>query len=189
MILDNVIHNNLFYYNKSGYGGKQIKRWPFYNFIKIWVEGNHDQARDLWIDWLVSEFNKYCKEEKSNGGMYQGSMHRYTLNYINKNKYKYWHNPSLIGTTSIKLGATLLVDKRIKLIKSIIKNGYHAKLNDPVIAVRKKNFYELKGGHHRAAIMYALKQDKLPRVKIYSKQIWEIRKWLIKIKKFLNLKI
>jgi hypothetical protein len=184
--LDKIIHNDLFLYNKSGYGGKKIKKWPFYNFIKMWINGDCELARNLWIDWLVGEFKKYCIEEKFKGGMYQGSVHRYTMDYIKENKKKYWLDPSLINTLYINLGAAFLVDKRIELIKSILNNGYMIDPTDEIIAVIKDNFYELKGGHHRAAIMYALQREKLPSVIIYSKKIWELRKWMAKIKKFLN---
>ena len=186
ILLKEIIHNDLFFYNKSGYGGKKIKQWPFYNFIKMWIKGDCEQARKLWIDWLVDEFKKYCIEEKSKGGMYQGSMHRYTLNYIEENKEKYWLDHSLINTININLGAAFLVDKRIELIKSILNNGYMIDPSDQIIAVHNNNFYELKGGHHRAAIMHVLEEEKLPSVKIYSKHIWELRKWLVKIKNFLS---
>ena len=33
--INNIIHNDLEFYVKSGYGGKHIKDWPFYCFIKI----------------------------------------------------------------------------------------------------------------------------------------------------------
>ena len=186
ILLNKIIHNDLFFYKKSGYGGKKIKQWPFYNFIKMWINGDCEQARNLWIDWLMGEFKKFCIEEKSKGGMYQGSMHLYTLNYIKENKEKYWLDPTLISPVDIKFGATFLVDRRIGLIQSILNNGYVINPSDQIIAVRNNNFYELKGGHHRAAIMHALGKEKLPNIMIYSKNIWELRKWLVKIKNFLS---
>ena len=185
-MINDIVHNDLMFYVKSGYGGKNIKKWPFYHFIKMWVGGDCDQARDLWIDWLVSEFYKYCIEEKSKGGMYQGSVHRYALNYIDENKHKYWLNPSLISKMSMKQGAALLVDRRIELIRSIMNKGYLVDLADPIFAVRKSTLYVLKGGHHRAAIMHVLGHNNLPGVMIYSKPLWEFRKWLVKIKKLLG---
>ena len=119
--------------------------------------------------------------------MYQGSVHRYALNYIDENKHKYWVDALLINKISIKRGAALLVDRRIELIRSIINKGYLFQLADPIFAVRKGNLYVLKGGHHRAAIMHVIGYDSLPGVKIYSKPIWEFRKWLVKIKKLLSL--
>ena len=113
IVVDDIVHNDLIFYVKSNYGGKKIKEWPFYHFIKMWIDGDCEQARDLWIDWLVSEFNKYCIEVKSKGGMYHGSVHRYALNYIDENKNKYWLDPSLISKVNIKQGATLLVDTSI----------------------------------------------------------------------------
>ena len=186
IVIDDIVHNDLMFYVKSDYGGKKIKKWPFYHFIKMWVGGDCDQARDLWIDWLVSEFNKYCIEVKSKGGMYQGSVHRYALNYIDENKHKYWLDPSLISKMSMKQGAALLVDRRIELIRSIMNKGYLVDLADPIFAVRKSNLYVLKGGHHRAAIMHVLGHNNLPGVMIYSKPLWEFRKWLVKIKKLLG---
>ena len=186
IVIDDIVHNDLMFYVKSDYGGKKIKKWPFYHFIKMWVGGDCDQARNLWIDWLVSEFNKYCIEVKSKGGMYQGSMHRYALNYIDENKHKYWLDPSLISKMSMKQGAALLVDRRIELIRSIMNKGYLVDLADPIYAVRKSNLYVLKGGHHRAAIMHVLGHNNLPGVMIYSKPLWEFRKWLVKIKKLLG---
>ena len=189
IVLNNILHNDLKFYNESGYGGKSIKKWPFYPFIKMWVNGNCKQARDLWIKWLVSEFYKYCIKAKSKGGMYQGSVHRYALNYIDENKHKYWVDALLINKISIKRGAALLVDRRIELIQSIMHKGYMVQLADPIFAVRKDNLYVLKGGHHRAAIMHVIGHDSIPGVIIYSKPMWEFRKWLVKIKKLLSSKI
>ena len=62
-----IIHNDLEYYVKSGYGGKDIKKWPFYKFIKIGIKENYELAHNLWVNWLVDEFFKYCLEAKSKG--------------------------------------------------------------------------------------------------------------------------
>ena len=118
--------------------------------------------------------------------MYQGSVHHYSLNYVNKNKNEHWIDALLINKINIKKGAALLVDKRIELIRSVINKGYSVELTDPIFAVRKGNRYVLKGGHHRAAIMHVIGHDSLPGVIIYSKTIWEFREWLVMIKKLLN---
>ena len=186
IVLNNILHNDLKFYNESGYGGKSIKKWPFYPFIKMWVNGNCKQARDLWIKWLVSEFYKYCIKAKSKGGMYQGSVHKYAMDHIHKNKNELWLNPTLLSKKNVKQGATVLVDRRIKLINSIVNKGYQINMDDPIIAVKIDNRFVLKGGHHRATVMYILGYEKLPRVIVYSKPLWECRKWLVKIKKFLK---
>ena len=72
------------------------------------------------------------------------------------------------------------------MIKSVMNKGYQVNLADPIFAVRKGDLYVLKGGHHRASIMHILGYDKLPGVIVYSKHIWELRKWLVKIKKLLS---
>ncbi len=181
-----IIHNDLEFYVKSGYGGKDIKEWPFYRFIKIWINGNYKQAQSLWIDWLADEFFKNCLQAKSRGGMYQGSVHRFAIEHIQKNKKECWLNPSLLNKTNVKQGASVLVNRRIQLIDSIIKKGYQIDMVDPIIAVKINGMYVLKGGHHRAAIIYILGYKKLPGVVVYSKLLWECRKWIVKIKKYLR---
>ena len=181
-----IIHNDLDHYVESGYGGKNIKKWPFYKFIKIWLDGNYDQANNLWVNWLVDEFFKYCNEPKSKGGMYQGSVHRFAIEKLQKNKNECWLDPSLLNRTDVQLGASVLVRKRIQLIDSIINKGYQINIDDSIIAVKMNGLYVLKGGHHRAAVVYILGYKKLPGVIVYSKPLWEFRKWLIKIKKYLK---
>ena len=63
---------------------------------------------------------------------------------------------------------------------------YQIDMVDPIIAVKIKSNYVLKGGHHRAAIVYILGYEKLPGVIVYSKLLWECRKWLAKIKRYLR---
>ena len=181
-----IKHNDLECYVKSKYGGKKIKKWPFYKFIKMWIKGNCEQARNLWINWLVEEFIKHCLDLKSKGGMYQGSVHQYAIDHIHKNKNEFWLNPTLLSKKNIKQGATVLVDRRIKLINSIVNKGYQINMDDPIIAVKIYNRYVLKGGHHRATVVYNLGYKKLPGVIVYSKLLWQCRKWLVKIKKFLK---
>ena len=184
-----IIHNDLACYVKSRYGGKNIKKWPFYKFIKMWVNGNRKQASNLWVNWLVDEFFKYYSSAKSKGGMYQGSVHRYAAKHEHKYKHDCWLNPSLLKKTNVKQGAAALVKRRIKLICSILNKGYQINRDDPIIAVKIKGKYVLKGGHHRAAVVYILGYEKLPGVIVYSKPLWECRKWIIKINRYLIQKI
>lgn len=184
--LENVVHNDLEFYKKSGYGGVKIEKWPFYNFMMRWVNGDTKNAREMWVNWLISEFNKYCFEEKCKGGMYQGSVHKYALINVLKNKNKYWTNPTLIDQNKIKLGAEYLVDRRIEMINSILKNGYDLSMSDAIYAIKNKNFFILKGGHHRAALLYILGKDKIPGVIVFSNFLWRLKEWTTKKKKFLK---
>lgn len=186
ILLKNTVHNDLECYNKSNYGGTHIKSWPFYKFIKMWIDGNLENARSFWIDWLVDEYYKYRFDEKSKGGMYQGSVHKYTIKFINDDKTKYWLDPSLIDSKYIRKGAEILVNKRIEMVKSVIKKGYNMNLGAQIYAVKKGDIYVLKGGHHRAVIMYILGQESLPGVIVCSKILWEFKTWLVRIKKFLR---
>ena len=78
------------------------------------------------------------------------------------------------------------MDKRIQMINSILNKGYQINTDDPIIAVKIKNRYVLKGGHHRATVLYILGYEKLPGVIVYSKPLWEFRKWVVKLKKFIK---
>ena len=79
----------------------------------MWVNGNTKQARNLWINWLVDEFHKHCSTPKSKGGMFQGSVHQYALQYIHDNKQKYWLDPSEISRPNIKKGANLILASNV----------------------------------------------------------------------------
>ena len=181
-----IIHNDLKCYVSSGYGGKNIKTWPFYKFIKILIKGDFKLARILWIDWLVNEFFKYNSHSKFIGGMYHGSVHQYALLNIKENKNYYWKNPKLLKDENVREGAKFLVDKRIKMINSILNKGYQINKDDPIIAVSANDKYVLKGGHHRAVVMYVLGHNSLPGTIVYSKTFWECKTWLSKITNFLS---
>lgn len=186
ILLKNIVHNDLECYNKSGYGNTNITNWPFYKFIKVFMEGDSETAQRLWVEWLVDEFYKYCLDVKSKGGMYQGSVHQYAVDSISEKKEKFWLNPSLIDNKSIRKGAQLLVNRRIRMIQSILKTGYQVRFADQIFAVKKGEAYVLKGGHHRAVILHIIGQKKLQGVVVYSKFLWSLKTWLMKIKKFLR---
>lgn len=184
--LQKILHNDLKIYNDSGYGGSTIAEWPFYHFINMWIKGNKENARYNWVDWLVSEFSKYSLEKKQDGGMLHGSVHHFAVNSLNDDlelKKKCISNPILIKKEYIEKGAQVLVDKRIELISSILKNGYNQNLSDPIFAIKKKNMYILKGGHHRAAVLFILSYNKLPDVIIHSEFFWKMKTCIAKIKK------
>jgi hypothetical protein len=181
---ENIVHNNLKFYNKSGYGGEKITDWPFYNFMKIWVDGDKERAKDLWINWLVDEFYNFSLHTKEQGGMFKGSVHLFAVNLIEKNnRNEYLLNPKLLKREDIIKGATILVNKRFEMMSSILKDGYKSSLSDPIVALKRDNMYILKSGHHRAALLHIVDYKLLPDVIIYPKILWELKRWLTKIKR------
>ena len=181
--LEKILHNNLKFYNKSGYGGKRISEWPFYNFMKIWLHGDKDKAKNLWINWLVDEFYNFSLHKKDHGGMFMGSVHLFAVNSIKTNRNEYLLNPKLIKREYIIKGASNLVNKRFEMMSSVIKDGYKSNLSDPIVALKKDNMYILKSGHHRAAFLHMIDYKVLPDVIIYPKIFWEIKTWLTKLKR------
>ena len=68
--LKKIIHNKKQCYLNSNYGGKKIKNWPFYKFLKIYIYDSEANALSLWTDWLKNEYKKYCLIDKKNGISY-----------------------------------------------------------------------------------------------------------------------
>lgn len=183
ILLEKVLHNNLKFYVKSGYGGQIITKWPFYYFIKLWIDGDKDKAKNLWIKWLVDEFYSFSLQKKDQGGMFKGSVHLYALDLIKNNKNKYILNPTLIERELVIKGASILVNKRFEMVSSVLKEGYKPNPSDPIVALKKDNMYILKSGHHRAAILHLIDYKILPDVIIYPNTLWEAKRWLTKIKR------
>ena len=74
--LNKILHNDHKTYVLEKYGRKKIVYWPFYYFIRLYLSGNCHDAKEMWINWLVNQFNKYKHVKKKYGGMLGGSVHR-----------------------------------------------------------------------------------------------------------------
>jgi hypothetical protein len=151
--------------------------------MKIWLDGNKDEARNSWINWLVDEFYNFSLQTKDKGGMFKGSVHLYAVNLIESNRNEYLLNPKLIKRDYVIKGASILVDKRFEMMSSILKDGYKSNLSDPIVALKRDNMYILKSGHHRAALLHIIDNKILPDVIVYPKIFWEIKRWLTKVKR------
>ena len=191
LCLKQVLHNDLEAYVSSGYGGKPIAEWPFYRFISMWIGGRAAEAENLWVDWLLGEFARYGSVSKRRGGMYQGSVHRNACNYSDgDNVVLTWCNPQALDRTALCHGAQELVERRIQMIDSMKNNGWKGDLSDRICAVRaSQGRYVLKGGHHRAATLYALGYSVLPTVYVYSRLGWRLLGWVKAVKKFVCSKV
>ena len=189
--LEEVLHNDLEAYVTSGYGGKAISEWPFYGFISMWIGGRAAEAENLWVDWLLSEFDYYGSVRKSRGGMYQGSVHRYAINYSGGDNCNLkWCKPDALDRTALYHGAHKLVERRVQMVDSIKNYGWKEMLSDSICAVEvRPGRYVLKGGHHRAATLYALGYRVLPNVYVYSGFGWELLGWMKAVKRFVCSKL
>jgi len=168
--LNKLIHNNLSVYINSGYGGKVIDDWPFYNFICLYLNNNKDESRKLWTQWLASEFYKNCTLSKKVGGMFNGSIHKFVINNIKDEslKKKYYLTPKLIPERYLLNSINNFIDKKYILINSIKKNGFIESKIDKITSFQDRDFYILKGGHHRVAILKSLNYDCLNQIYIYN---------------------
>lgn len=186
LFLGDVVHNDLRAYLSSGYGGRHIDDWPFYFYIVMWIEGKHGDAKRLWVDWLLREFYQFGSIKKKSGGMYQGSVHRYACNCVSSDNFdRAWHRPETLDWNAACHGAHELVERRLKMVESIKNNGWRSELSDRICAVKLgPDRYVLKGGHHRAATLYALGYSVLPNVDVYSALAWRVSGWGKLVKKF-----
>lgn len=189
--LEVVLHNDLEAYVSSGYGGAAISEWPFYRFISMYISGSAAEAEKLWVDWLLREFDDYGSVSKSRGGMYQGSVHRYATDYFNGDNCNLgWCNPDSLNRNALLHGARVLVKRRFQMVESIKNDGWKGDLSDRICAVRaSQGRYVLKGGHHRAATLYALGYSVLPTVYVYSRLGWRLLGWVKAVKKFVCSKV
>lgn len=168
--LNKLIHNNLDAYINSGYGGKIIEDWPFYNFICLYLNNNKTESKKLWTQWLLVEFYNNCTISKKEGGMFNGSIHKFAINNIKDEslKKKYYLNPKSIPEKYLLNSINNFIDNKYLLIKSIKNNGFIESKIDKITSFQNKDFYILKGGHHRVAILKSLKYDCLNQIYTYN---------------------
>jgi len=184
--LETLLHNDSEAYVSSGYGGKVITDWPFYVFISMWIGGRYSEAERLWVNWLLRQFCLYGSVEKNRGGMYQGSVHRYACYFSGGDDLNLkWSDPSMLDHQALCHGARELVERRLRMVDSIIHHGWRNGISDRIFAVEDGNgYYILKGGHHRAATLYTLGYIVLPDVYVYSKLGWRFLEWTEATRRF-----
>ena len=164
--LSKLLHDDRSAYVLEGYGGKGIAQWPFFYFIRQFFDDDEVKAKNRWVDWLIDQHSKYGSFEKKNGGMYGGSVQKYALDIAG------CQSPADLTDADIKHGAISLVERRIAMMRSIRDEGFNAKKNGRVIALKvlrdKKIYYVMKGGHHRAAVLFALGYASFPNVLVVA---------------------
>jgi len=161
-----IVHNDRSEYVKAGYGGRPIELWPFYKFIRDHIYGDEDAARLEWVEWLTKEFQRTCMIPKKHGGMFRGSVHKLSLADSGDDNSIAWDDPRLLDNKKVYQGALRLVNSRLKMVDSIVSDGYIPSFGHPIVGETKKGKIFLNGGHHRAATLYALGYKSIPSVTI-----------------------
>ena len=161
--LSRLLHDDKSLYVREGYGGKGIDYWPFFQFICQYLDGEEEKAKELWVEWLIGQYSKYGSLDKTLGGMSGGSVQVYALNFAG------CKSPSSLNDSDIRHGAHMLVERRIEMIRSIRDEGFDVKKSGCETALKvtqnKNVYYVLKGGHHRAATLFALGYMTFPNVR------------------------
>lgn len=178
--LTRLVHNDRPAYVDAGYGARPVEEWPFFHFIRAYLQGSEQEARRDWIQWLEDQYRKYATIPKYQGGMQSGSVYRGAMERAG-------------GATAepspgdIRASVESLVDRRLSMVRSIRDRGYRPEEGEPIIAVQGRDqtgrrCLILQGGHHRVATLCALGQATLPALR----QAPRIYPLLMVMKKRLN---
>ncbi len=162
--LADIRHNDLPAYLAEGFGGKPIEEWPVYRFFTMYWEGNREEATREFVEWYRDQLGKYAMVPKRDGGMRRGSLY----NLIEKR----CGVPFEKTETSCR-EATIRerVSQRLGLLDTIQSRGYQAGEAERIDGFREKGFVYLTGGHHRAAILKVLGEEKLPGVLVFPNRL------------------
>ena len=166
--LKKIVHNRRQCYLNSNYGGKQIKNWPFYKFLKIYIYESKENALSLWIDWLKNEYRKYCLIDKKKGGMLNGSIHRIVCSNVGTDQRYYQENPDKIDNDILIKSCEIYVKNKFSLVESIKTKGFIFTKKNKIFANYFNNNYELYSGHHRVAILELLNYKSIDEVWVYT---------------------
>ena len=162
------VHNDRLSYVAECYGGKKVGEWPFYQFIYEYLHGDEQNARNDWVAWLEDQYSKYGTIEKSKGGMKGGSVYKGAMKNLNRQVNNIEHDS--LTAQDIRVGAELLVDRRLSLVRSIRDDGFIPGKGDRIIALMRhtgsNRVFVLQGGHHRLATLYSLGYESLPNIRI-----------------------
>lgn len=155
-----VRHNDLPCYVAEGFGGKSIEEWPIYSFFIEYLNGDTEGARRKYESWYRDQLSKYATVSKKEGGMYLGSLYR----LIEERSQK-----PFADTDEQCRGEVIRerVEQRFALLDTIQTEGYHVERAERIDAVRVGGLVYLRGGHHRAAALKALKYNELPGVLVF----------------------
>lgn len=162
--LADIRHNDLRSYCAEGFGGKPIDDWPVYRFFTMYREGNREEAVREFEDWYMDQLEKYAMVPKRDGGMCRGSL--YSL--IEK-KCGVPFEKAEVSCRKTAIRERVL--QRFGLLDTIQSHGYRAGEAERIDAFREKGLVYLTGGHHRAAILKALGEEKLPGVLVFPSRL------------------
>lgn len=143
-------------YVREGFGARPIERWPVYDFFRLYLEGQQEEARTLYRKWYQEQFAKYRNVPKEEGGMRGGSLEMVVKRVAGRTA----GDPLMEGIIE-------RVEERFELLESVQRRGYVPSGADFIQGVRRKGRVYLKNGHHRAAALKLLGYTKVPSIVVY----------------------
>ena len=141
-----IRHNDLPCYVTEGFGGAPVETWPMHTFFRQYLSDGKEVAQENFEKWYKEQLAKYHSILKAEGGMHKGSLY----DLIEKRCGVAF---SEVDEECKKSAIREMVLRRFKLLEDIKESGYEVAETERIDAVRKKGFFYLKGGHHRAALL------------------------------------
>jgi len=147
--------------NSLGFGGKDIKYFPPYEFFKLYLK-QPEKANNLFSNWFYDTFlnESAWKIPKVKGGWFKGPLYIAVDTLFREKNLLIEHNTILKNADIIKQAIQQRISHYFNLIESIKKYGFDPSL-DPVRVVNKNGLYYLLDGHHRVAILSILGYKKI----------------------------
>ncbi len=144
-----------------GFGGKDIKYFPPYEFLKVYIK-QPEKANILFSNWFYDTFlhKSAWKIPKVKGGWFRGPLYIAVDTLFREKSLFIDHNTILKNADLIKQAIQQRISHYFNLIESIKKYGFDPSL-EPVRFTIKNGLYYLLDGHHRVAILSILGYKKI----------------------------
>ena len=162
-----VRHNDRPVYVEEGYGGRPIEHFPPYRFFRLYREGQPDQARAEFRAWYREQYRRYAGVPKQQGGMQGGTLHRLVASQCEAEGVELPADGAAVAEAPLERAIGRRVEQRFALLESLRERGYDRALAPPILALRRGPECHLLGGHHRAAALRVLGQERLPGVSVF----------------------
>ncbi len=141
---------------KEAWAGKHIEYFPPYDFFRTYLSGKKDQAKKDMERWYYNRLieDNLCIVPKKQGGMLNGSLFRIVAEIHKQKGINLKTNLCNGEYTLIMQGIRETVERRFKLVDSILHCDYQ-NTGNPIYLKRTGNRYILINGHHRVAALAA----------------------------------
>jgi hypothetical protein len=161
-------HDDKPVHRTEGYGGQPIEAFPPFRFYRLHETGQPHEAYEQYRAWYREQFDRYMHTEKAIGGMRNGSLYRLVVALHQRGLVPLSGERPAFRRDLVDRAIRQRVDDRFQLLDSIKQRGYVRSPSDPVVGVARADRVYLSSGHHRAAVLRAIRKPGVPGVLVLS---------------------